>query len=205
MIFYGDLLFTVDTITIVFTGISISLAAFYYISVLRNTQRTQELMLESRQTQLFMQIFQELNSVETMTTLAELFNMEWEDYEDFERRYGSYANPENFGKRSHAFYSLSIIGHLVEDGVISIERADASVGIIVTMLWAKWGDLIKEIRVRSGLPRYFEDFEYLYDSLDKLYREKPELDQISESFEYYAKVMSLRESAKEPKRLGVRS
>jgi len=32
---------TVETVSIVFTGLSISLAAFYYISTLRNAQRNQ--------------------------------------------------------------------------------------------------------------------------------------------------------------------
>ena len=45
---------TVETISIVFTGLSISLAAFYYISTLRNAQRTQQMQLETRQAQLFM-------------------------------------------------------------------------------------------------------------------------------------------------------
>jgi hypothetical protein len=40
----------------VFTGLSVSLAAFYYINTLRNAQRTQEMQLENRQVQIFMQI-----------------------------------------------------------------------------------------------------------------------------------------------------
>jgi len=187
-------------IGVLIAGLSVMVAAFYYISVLKNTQITQQSTLETRQTQLFMQIFQELNSEETMTTLAELYNMKWENYEDFEKKYGSITNPENFGKRSHAFYSLSIIGCLVKDGVISIERADASVGIIVTMLWSKYAEVIKEIRVHSGLPRYFDDFEYLYNRLDEYYRENPELDQIDEKFEYYSKIMRLRREQLEGRR-----
>jgi len=38
----------IETIPIVFTGISISLAAFYYINNLRNNQRNQQMQLEPR-------------------------------------------------------------------------------------------------------------------------------------------------------------
>ncbi|MCW4020706.1 MAG: hypothetical protein NWF14_05720 [Candidatus Bathyarchaeota archaeon] len=37
---------SVETISIVFTGLSVSLAAFYYISTLRNANRMRELTLE---------------------------------------------------------------------------------------------------------------------------------------------------------------
>ena len=46
-----------QTISIVFTGLSISKAAFYYISALRNSRMTQEHALETRQAQLYMQIY----------------------------------------------------------------------------------------------------------------------------------------------------
>lgn len=43
-----------QTISVVFTGISVSLAAFYYINTLRNAQRNQKLTLETRRAQMFM-------------------------------------------------------------------------------------------------------------------------------------------------------
>lgn len=48
---------------------------FYYITTIRTNQRNQELTLkaqahatETRESQLFMQLYQQLNSVESMTT-----------------------------------------------------------------------------------------------------------------------------------------
>ena len=78
---------TIKTVSIVFTGLSVSLAAFYYISTLRNAQRTQEMQLETRQTQIFMQIYQQLNSEDSFRTWAELMNIECENYDDFLRKY----------------------------------------------------------------------------------------------------------------------
>ena len=47
---------TVETVSIVFTALSISLAAFYYINTLRNTQRNQQLAMETRKAQHYMQM-----------------------------------------------------------------------------------------------------------------------------------------------------
>ena len=72
-------MFDYQTVSIVFTGISVSLAAFYYIMTLRNTQKNQELArktqehaLETRRTQLLMQIYQELSSEDSMRRYADV-------------------------------------------------------------------------------------------------------------------------------------
>jgi hypothetical protein len=54
---------SVETISIVFTGLSVSLAAFYYISTLRNAQKTQQIQLETRLAQMFMGIYNQFHSV----------------------------------------------------------------------------------------------------------------------------------------------
>jgi hypothetical protein len=130
---------SVETISIVFTGLSVSLAAFYYINTLRNAQRTQQMQLETRQTQIFMQIFQQLNSEASMTTWAELHNLEFDDYEDFMRKYDSSINPENFGKRGHIFHGYNMIGFLLMEGLISIDLVNMLVGNMAVMQWQKWG------------------------------------------------------------------
>ncbi len=103
---------SVETVSIVFTGLSVSLVAFYYISTLRNAQKTQQLALESRQTQIFMQIYQQLNSEESFTTWAELMNLEVADYEEFLRKYDSVVNPKFFGKRTNIWWHYNTIGVL---------------------------------------------------------------------------------------------
>jgi len=48
---------TLQTIGILLTGLTVSIAAIYYTLTLRYTRRKLELQLETRQTQLFMQIY----------------------------------------------------------------------------------------------------------------------------------------------------
>jgi len=56
--------------------VGILVSVFYYITTIRANQRNQQLQLETRETQLFMQIYQQLNSAESMATWAEVMNME---------------------------------------------------------------------------------------------------------------------------------
>jgi hypothetical protein len=159
---------SVETISIVFTGLSVSLAAFYYVSTLRNAQKTQRLALESRQTQIFMQVYQQLNSEESFRTFAELMNLECENYDEFLRKYDSSVNPNNFGKRSHIWWSYNTIGVLLHEGLIEPDLVFKLLGPLVVQQWKKWSSIIEEIRERENVPENLKMFEYLYGEMRKL-------------------------------------
>jgi len=165
--------------SIVFTGISVSLAAFYYIMTLRNTQKNQELArktqehaLETRRTQLLMQIYQELSSEDSMRRFADVMNMEWEDYDDFERKYGSDDHPEQFAKRLSVWRTFQGIGLLLRDGLVDAEGLYDLIGSAVFFMWVKWESIFKEFRVRYTLPDDYELFENLYLELMKVRRRR---------------------------------
>ena len=54
---------------------------------LRDIKQTRENELETRQAQLFMQVWQQYNSVEYAMQRYEVYDMQWEDYDDFQRKY----------------------------------------------------------------------------------------------------------------------
>lgn len=70
----------------------------YYVLTVRNSQRSQQIARETQQLQLLIQLasFQDL---EFSKIDLEVINMEWTDYDDFERKYGSDYNPDNYAKR----------------------------------------------------------------------------------------------------------
>ena len=69
-----------QTLSIVFTGLSISIAAFYYINTLRNAQKT-------RQIQMFMQLYESKYDQEGLEALFTLMYLEWEDFDDYMEKY----------------------------------------------------------------------------------------------------------------------
>jgi hypothetical protein len=56
-----------QTIGILMTGVSLTIAAAYYTLTLRNTQKNQQLQLETRQAQLYMGLVNTFNSYEHRT------------------------------------------------------------------------------------------------------------------------------------------
>ncbi len=87
--------------------IALIVGIVYYITIMRNQQKTRELALkaqeqatETRQTQIFLRLFEQINNVETQTQWAELVNMEI-DNEEYLMKYDSYfarARPSPYQK-----------------------------------------------------------------------------------------------------------
>ena len=154
--------------------VGILVGVFYYITTIRTNQRNQELTLksqahatETRESQLFMQLYQQLNSVESMTTWAEVMNIEVESFEDFMETHDSSVNPESFGKRGHIWWSYNAIGALVANGLIEIRLVGMLLGPMIISQWEKWVEVINGTREREGQGQW-GGFEYLYNEMVKL-------------------------------------
>ena len=60
----------------------------YYVLTVRMNQRTMRLNLTNN-------LIQQMTNDEFLSKTLELGYMEWENYDDFEKKYGSDTNPEN--------------------------------------------------------------------------------------------------------------
>jgi hypothetical protein len=152
----------------------------YYLIIMRNSQRNQELArkaqeqaLETRQTQVFMRLYEQLNSEESGKTMMDLMYLDVEDNEEYLRKYDSHANIEHFAKRSNLWFNYNTVGELLRMGFINsdlIHRLGLDVQVV--MMWEKWGHIIQETRLREKLPDLWEGFEYLYNEMKEYRRMK---------------------------------
>jgi hypothetical protein len=154
-----------QTISIVLTGIGIIIALAYYGLQIRNQNIT-------RRAQLFMQIYQQMNSEESNRTWAEVMNLECNNYNEFLRKYDSSVNPDSYGKRSHVWFNFNAIGVLVEEGLIDPDIVFRLTGPLVVMQWQKWYGVIEEMRKQENIPDALSGFEYLYTEMKKILEEK---------------------------------
>jgi hypothetical protein len=152
----------IETISIVFTGLSISLAAFYYISTLRNTRKNQELQLETRQAQLFMPIYSTYQSEDHIKAFSEVMQWEWEDYDDYMAKYGSEVNPEAYLMYRKVFGFLEGLGVLVRRGLIDPSLVDDLMSGAILSYWEKFEPIFVERRRQLNWPQVAEQIEYLY-------------------------------------------
>ena len=105
------------------TGVLI--AAIFYILNLRVGQKNQALMLkaqeqtlETRKLQFIQGTTQNLLNEEGMKRYGELMNMEWRDYGDFERKYGSDYNLDNYAKRTTIIMYYTMLGACLREKLI---------------------------------------------------------------------------------------
>ena len=152
---------TLQAVREIVTIVGVVAGLSYYILTVKNQNRTRQIQLLSQ--------FSKSTSEEVQKRSIELIALEWSDYDDFERKYGSDNNPDNYGIRYAAWSGFNQLGYLLKQGLIKIEQFQgiyAGAGGPMWM-WHKFGSIIKEQRRRYNLPFLFVWFEYLANELIK--------------------------------------
>lgn len=145
---------TLDQVIYVLPLLGIMVSILYYAMVLRNSNRT-------RSAQLFMSLHSFMSNKEGMSDYLDTMYMEWEDYADFERRYGSDINKKVSAQRLSIWNTFNNYGVLLKKRLIDPEMVYDAVGAVIIMSWEKWKPIIVEQRVRYMGPNYLEHWEYL--------------------------------------------
>ena len=161
---------------------------FYYVTTLRNAQKTRELTLESqelsqkaqeqsletRQAQLFMYMYDRWNDPEFLTHWNVIFSWEWTDYDAFREIHDSTVNRVSFSSVAIFFEG---VGVLVKRKLVDPSLVDDLMSGMLIRFWEKFGEPTIKIRqVRDNYPQYFEHVEYLYDVIKPMVESQhPEL------------------------------
>ena len=151
-----------QTIGVLVTATSVTVAAIYIMN-LRETRKTRKMQ--------FLQ--QNLTSlgVEGYKQYVTLMNMEWRDYDDFERKYGSDNNVEATAKRFSLWVEFNSMGAMVRKGMIRAEDLYDMGLTSPVYFWAKYMPIIEENRRRYNGEGYLRDFEYLAGELLRVMKE----------------------------------
>ena len=162
-----------QTISVIFTGVSISLAAFYYISTLRNVQRNQKQQLETRQTQLFMNLYETWRSPHFREAINKLRGRKWKDLEEWESKYGPEENPDEATITQTVFTFYDGLGVLVRRGLIDIGIIDELMYVSFVRAWETYEPVFRQVRERDDNPLMYRNSEYLYDEITKHRKNNP--------------------------------
>jgi hypothetical protein len=167
-------LLTLQAVSYIMGSVGVFVAAVYYVMNVQNNKRNQELMLkaqqqtlETRQSQLMMQLFDYFMEGGIRLTAMEMLSEKWSwnDFDDFMKKYGPERNSEAWRQFERHFLFWSIQGILVRDGIISAETLFSWWGWIPRSLWEKYEPILDEYRRRYELGTkgmMFEDWEDLY-------------------------------------------
>jgi len=150
-------------ISTVFAGISLGMAGLFHIIGLMNERRGRRTMLETRQAELFLRIYDKNGDQLQQLSNEIVDEWSWYDFDDFMKKYGPKANPEAWRGMMQACALWEHLGLLVRDGLIEPGFVWHWVGRQPIRLWDKLEPIIKEFRERHETPpkgmtlEWFED------------------------------------------------
>jgi hypothetical protein len=162
----------IEYLPLVLTGVGIIVSILYYSNVLRNANKTQQLQLETRQTQLFMNIYNTASSKQYQKDRSRIIYVwEYEDLDDFFSKYGLESNPDEHAVWDMFVHHYEGIAVLVKRGLIDSALVYDLMYDSIIMFWNKFEPILLEIRKEYG-PKTWEDLEFLKDEMVRLKEEE---------------------------------
>jgi hypothetical protein len=155
-------------------ALGVCVAAAYYVMNLRISQKNQELglktqehALESRQTQLTMQLYERMSTKEYMDTFTEILNKwTWSDYDDFKSKYGINGDPEKYAKFSSMCMDFEQIGILMKYGAFNPNMFYDMWSGFYQRFWEKIEPVVIGFNIEGesigGYLEYAEDLYYFF-------------------------------------------
>ena len=154
--------------------VGILVGIIYYIMTIRTNQRNQRMQLETRQAQLFIQLYNRFrDDTNNLDIESSFLDVEIKSSEDFLR---IWRTDEDFGKvlsTLGGFYEG--IGVMVREGYIPVRLVALQWGGTTRRFWEKMEPFMSDVREAQEFPRAWAETEYLYNELMKYIEEHPEL------------------------------
>ena len=158
------------------TGVLV--AAAFYIMNLRVSQRA----LRINMTNSLLQFY---TSVEGQKVWMELLNMKWKDYDDFEKKYGSDNNIDNYAKRQSVWNVYNNVGKLLKAGLLDRDTIYNVSSTAPVWMWTKFKPIVEEHRKRYTGKDSQTGFEYVAGEMLKMILESDPTYKVPETFAEY--------------------
>ena len=154
-------LYLLQSVSYMAGALGVCIAAIYYVMTLRASER-------NRRIQLVSQISNDLINFEGYSKYFDLLNMEWTDYDDFEKKYGSDFNVHAASQRFSVWLILNKLGYMLSKGLVDAEDIYEMGGGTCMTQWTKWEAIISENRRRYNGADYLSYFEYLAGEMNEM-------------------------------------
>jgi hypothetical protein len=124
-------------------------------------------LVKQRRADMAWRIYQKLGSKEFLKVLPAVWNTEFNDYDDFTRKYGDLSSEKNPVRTQIAmvltFYEGT--GFFLSKALLDLEYVDTLFPVVPW--WEKLKPLVEEMRKEGNHPEYYHWFEYLYNEVKK--------------------------------------
>jgi hypothetical protein len=130
-------------------------------------------------------VMSSIASKDGIRSYFELLNMEWTDYDDFERKYGTDFNFESAVTRFHTWTTYDILGNLLRKGLADEETIYDSYGTIALWTWHKFESILDEHRRRYVGKDSYRGWEYLANAMMRIKKSRDPEFTIPEAYSKY--------------------
>jgi hypothetical protein len=150
--------FDVTSVSAVVAAAGVLVGVVYYILDIRHQTRM-------RQTDFTMRLYTSWVTKEMTEPWLKVWNLEFRDYDDFKRKYGTYLseNSENAAVLS-VLNSFIVMGFLLQKKLIDYEIVRQ---LPIEMTWNKVKPIVEGVRKQFNNTSMYEEFEYLYNEVKK--------------------------------------
>jgi hypothetical protein len=164
----------IQAISVIIAALSVALAALNSILTSRRTARNEELTLETRQAQMFMQMQNRLSdSMRDTPGFEVILNTKFDTFDEFHDLCNSDPTINKVVRGYAGFYES--LGVLVKEKLIDVRLVSLMWGGTTRMFWEFLEPIIGEWRVALNYPRLWSETEYVCKEVLKYMDEHPEL------------------------------
>ena len=153
----------IQTISIAVASASVVAGVTYYALQLRNQSKIREMDAIVRINPSF-----SVSLIEWQQAAFKVGNLQFKDYDDFVKKYGSFATETPTIMAIHAICNFyEGIGYLLERRLVSIDYVWNVYGDAIVLLWEKLKPVVEGVRKEFNVPRIWKPFEHLYNEMKK--------------------------------------
>lgn len=145
----------IQTVSIVIASAGVFAAAIYYILQIRHQKKM-------RQSDLVLRLYATFGSNEFQERWTEFIKDNYEDYNDFVKKYGVRSNPA-----PESAWLFEALGVLLKNKLIEIGLVDDLFTGPTKWFWEKLKPIAKDTRKQFNYPQYAEHIEHLYNETKK--------------------------------------
>ncbi len=162
-----------QSVSYIVGALGVGVAALYYVMTLRSQQVNMKNTLETRQAQMFMNIYQQILTHEFTTAWREVFeDSQWSNVDEFQEHWRDKEFRDRFNVVGTYYEG---IGVLVKEGFLNIRLVALLMCGMTMTYWEKILPVTVDARRLMEYPRFLSESEYLYNELIKYTDDHPEL------------------------------
>jgi hypothetical protein len=157
----------VQTISVVIAAVSVVIGVINSILSSRRAEKNDEQTLETRQAQLYMQVYNRWNSLDLVNAYNQVrYTYQFTDAEELISKYSPEKHPEAAANLTMLGYFFEGLGVLVKKGLLTIDLVEDLMSQRVIWYWENKASLVvDDLRTLTNDPTQYDHIEYLYHEM----------------------------------------